>query len=254
MEFARENITGELSAEAVNVHLHEVSKIYRLRNGQRVVLDNVTFSFPRGMNIAVLGLNGAGKSTLIRLIAGAEEPTSGRILRYSRVSWPLGFSGGFAGSMTGRENVRFVARIYGRDEEEVEDFVRAFADIGEHYFMPVKTYSSGMRARLAFGVSMAIDFECYLVDEILAVGDAVFRQRCEEMFTDKLQEADIIMVAHSPRLLRRYCNAAAILDGGRLTFYPDLEEGVEAYDELIRQRQAQGAMRRRPRGRRNPPA
>ena len=220
-----------------NVSLVNVTKHYRLRNSTRVVLDRVSFNFPRGRNVAVLGLNGAGKSTLIRLIAGSEEPTSGRIIRHVRVSWPLGFSGGFAGSMTGKENVRFVARIYGRDVAEVEEFVRAFADIGEHYFMPVRTYSSGMRARLAFGLSMAIDFDCYLVDEILAVGDAVFRQRCEEMFASKLQKSDILMVAHSPALLRKYCDAAAILMDGRLRYYPDLEEGIAEYGRLIRDRQ-----------------
>ncbi len=220
-----------------NVRLFEVTKRYRLRKGQRTILDHVTFDFPRGRNIAILGLNGAGKSTLIRLIASAEEPTSGRIERYVRISWPLGFAGGYAGSMTGRENVRFVARIYGRDVDEVEDFVRAFADIGEHYFMPMRTYSSGMRARLAFGLSMAIDFDCYLVDEILAVGDAVFRQRCKEVFTKKLEHADMIMVAHSPALLRTYCDAAAILLDGQLRYFDDLEEGIAAYTHLIRERQ-----------------
>jgi len=219
------------------VRLENVSKHYRLRNASKVVLDNVTFGFPQGNNIAVLGLNGAGKSTLIRLIAGAEEPTSGRIIRNANISWPLGFSGGFAGSMTGKENVRFVARIYGRDVDEVEDFVRAFADIGEHYFMPVRTYSSGMRARLAFGVSMAIDFDCYLVDEILAVGDAVFRKRCEDMFSSKLKKSNIIMVAHAPSLLRKYCSSAAILIDGKLRYFPDLEEGIKAYNGIIKHKQ-----------------
>ena len=142
--------------------------------------------------------------------------------------------------MTGKENVRFVARIYGRDVEEVEDFVRAFADIGEHYFMPMKTYSSGMRARLAFGVSMAIDFDCYLVDEILAVGDAVFRRKCESVFATKLKHADIIMVAHNPNLLRKYCDAAAILQDGNLELYEDLEEGIRVYNEIIKRKQKQG--------------
>ena len=220
-----------------NVRLVEVTKRYQLRKGRKTVIDNVTFEFPRGRNIAILGLNGAGKSTLIRLIAGAEEPTSGRIERHVRISWPLGFAGGYAGSMTGRENVRFVARIYGREVDEVEDFVRSFADIGDHYFMPVRTYSAGMRARLAFGLSMAIDFDCYLVDEILAVGDAVFRQRCQEVFARKLEHADMIMVAHSPALLRSYCNAAAILLDGRLQYFDDLEQGITAYNRLIRERQ-----------------
>ena len=226
---------------SAHVILQNLTKRYRLRNKSKTILDGVSFTFPKGKSIAILGLNGAGKSTLIRLIAGAEEPTSGRIVRLSRISWPLGFSGGIAGSMTGKEGTRFVARIYGRDVEEVEDFVRSFADIGEHYLMPVKTYSSGMRARLAFGISMAIDFDCYLVDEILAVGDAVFRKKCEEVFASKLQKSDIIMVAHSPALLRKYCDAAAILQDGRLVFYPDLEDGIRAYNEMIRHKQQTNA-------------
>ncbi len=227
--------------ETYRVRLERVTKKYRLRGGMKVVLDDVSFSFPAGRRIAVLGLNGAGKSTLIRLIAGSEEPTAGRIQRRGRISWPLGFSGGFAGRMTGKESVRFVARIYGRDIDEVEDFVRAFADIGEHYFMPVQTYSSGMRARLAFGLSMAINFDCYLVDEILAVGDAVFRQRCAQVLSQRLKDADMIMVAHAPGLLRSYCDSAAILADGRLTFFDSLEDGIRAYKELIRLRQKQGA-------------
>lgn len=225
--------------ENMNVRLVNVTKSYRVRSGVKKVLDNVNFTFPRGVNIAVLGLNGAGKSTLIRLIAGAEEPTSGEIVRYRRTSWPLGFAGGFAGSMTGREGVRFIARIYGEDIDKVEDFVRGFADIGDHYFMPVKTYSSGMRARLAFGVSMAIDFDCYLVDEILAVGDMVFRQRCENMFATKLKNADIIMVAHSPALLKKYCQSAAILLDGRMEYFENIDDGIRVYNDMIKRMQDQ---------------
>ncbi len=228
----------DLNATNTHVLLNDVSKVYQLRHGKKIVLDHVNFRFPRGVNIAVLGLNGAGKSTLIRLIAGAEEPTGGDILRFTRISWPLGFSGGFAGSMTGKENVRFVARIYGQDVDAVEAFVQEFADIGEHYNMPVRTYSAGMRARLAFGVSMAIDFDCYLVDEILAVGDAVFRRKCENVFATKLKHADIIMVAHSPALLKKYCSAGAILRNGRLDYYEDLDEAIETYNEIIRAKQA----------------
>lgn len=220
-----------------NVTLDNVTKRYDLKGGTKIVLDNVSFSFPKGKSIAVLGLNGAGKSTLIRLIAGAEEPTSGHIHRFSRISWPLGFSGGIAGSMTGKEGTRFVARIYGKDIDEVEDFVKSFADIGKHYYMPVKTYSSGMRARLAFGISMAIDFDCYLVDEILAVGDAVFRKKCENVFADKLKYSDIIMVAHSPGLLRKYCDSAAILLEGKLRFFEDIEEGISTYNDIIKRKQ-----------------
>ena len=226
------------SMSHINVELVNVTKTYRLRKGYKTVLDNVTFSFPRGEKIAILGLNGAGKSTLIRLLAGAEDPTKGEIFRYRRLSWPLGFSGGFVGSMSGKENVRFIARIYGYDVEYVETFVRDFAEIGEHFFMPVKTYSSGMRARLAFGVSMAINFDCYLVDEILAVGDAAFRKKCEHVFSTKLKESDLIMVAHNPAMLKRFCTSAAILNDGRLLYFSDIDEGIAKYQEIIKQKQA----------------
>ncbi|WP_038035680.1 ABC transporter ATP-binding protein [Thermopetrobacter sp. TC1] len=223
-----------LQEKLLNVRLEGVTKKYKLRNGEKIVLDDITFDFPKGRSIAILGLNGAGKSTLIRLMAGAEEPTAGTITRYVRLSWPLGFSGGLAGSMTGKENARFVARIYGQDVQEVEEFVRDFAEIGEHYNMPVKTYSSGMRARLAFGLSMAIDFDCYLVDEILSVGDAVFRKKCQDVFSSKLKNADIIMVAHSASILERYCDSAAILLNGRLIYFKDIKEAIKEYNAYIK--------------------
>lgn len=175
------------------IELIGVSKSYKLKGVRKSILQDVSFNFPRDRNVAILGANGIGKSTLLRLIAGTEQPDSGRISKSISVSWPLGFSGGFNGSMTGLENIRFVARIYGEDTEAVIDYVREFSELGSSISLPIRTYSSGMKARLAFGLSMAIKFECYLVDEITAVGDPQFKRKSRDVFSSKLLNSQIIM-------------------------------------------------------------
>lgn len=209
-----------------------VSKSYPTSVGRRVILDQATFVLPRA-NIGILGGNGAGKSTLIRMIAGAELPDKGRILRMVKVSWPLGFSGGIHLAMTGLENLRFIARIYGEDIARVRDFVEEFTELGAYLSLPVSTYSSGMRAKLAFGISMAIDFDCYLVDEITAVGDKTFQERCRQAFADKRKNANVIIVSHSEATIRSYCEKVAILDSGRLEFFDDVEEAIDSYNEMV---------------------
>lgn len=209
-----------------------VTKAYKSREVTKVILDNLTMRFPDNRNIGILGHNGAGKSTLMRLLAGAELPNSGRIHRYVNMSWPLGFAGGFNGNMTGLENARFVARMYGEDPEEIIEFVQDFAELGPSLRLPIITYSSGMRARLAFGISMAIQFGCYLIDEITAVGDAKFKRKCAEVFEEKLQTSNIIMVSHSSGSLRKVCNAGCVLHEGHLVYYDDLEEAIAVHDEL----------------------
>ena len=207
-----------------------VQKRYRVREGHKVILSDLTMRFPR-RNIAILGENGAGKSTLMRMIAGSEHVDSGEIRRNTKVSFPLGFAGSFNGSLTGLENATFVARIYGQDTETVLDFVREFAELGDHLNMPVRTYSSGMRARLAFGVSLAVDFECYLVDEITAVGDSRFQKRSKAAFQTKLEKANIIMISHSTSTLRDYCDLGAVLHNGQLTLYDNLQEAVTQHEK-----------------------
>jgi capsular polysaccharide transport system ATP-binding protein len=215
------------------IRLQNVAKSYRLREGRKVVLRNITATFP-GTNVAILGANGAGKSTLLRLIAGTEPPDSGDILRQGRISWPLGFSGSFNGTMSGAENVRFVARIYGEDTERVLDFVEAFSELGEFFRMPVSSYSSGMRARLAFGVSMAVAFDYYLVDEITAVGDDKFRQKCLTTFKEKLANSGIIMISHSKATLKQYCQVGAVLHQGELTMFDDLNEAIALHEQHMK--------------------
>ena len=184
------------------IELDGISKAYTLKGVKKVLFQDLSFTFPTGRNVAIMGANGAGKSTLMKMIAGSEMPDSGRVLRHGRISWPLGFTGGFNGTMTGLENVRFVSRIYGQDTERVIEQVQDFAELGPSLKLPIKTYSSGMRARLAFGLSMAIDFDCYLIDEITAVGDENFRKKSEQVFKEKLARSQIIMISHSHATIR----------------------------------------------------
>jgi capsular polysaccharide transport system ATP-binding protein len=215
------------------IELRHVTKAYQTTMGPNVVLDDVCVRFPPRESIGILGRNGAGKSTLLRIIGGAEMPDDGEIIRRGRVSWPIGFGGGFNGSLTGEENCRFVARIYGQDVDYVVDASRDFAEIGNYFFMPVRTYSSGMRARLAFGLSMAIDFDAYLVDEVTAVGDKNFRKKCREAFAERQQRAGLIMVSHSLNTLREYCRRCAVLEEGSLQMYDSVDEAAAAHEERM---------------------
>ena len=208
-----------------------VSKSYKLQGVRKTILSNFTFAFPEGRNIGIMGRNGAGKSTMVRLMAGTEPPDTGAVYRTSRVSWPLGFAGGFNGSMTGIENIRFVSRIYGQDTEKVIAYVTEFAELGASLRLPIKTYSNGMRARLAFGLSMAIDFDVYLIDEITAVGDQNFKKKSQAVFKDKLASSQIIMVSHSALTIRQYCDCGLLLDRGEVRFYDDVSDLLAAYKE-----------------------
>lgn len=210
------------------IELQSVSKTYSLKGVKKRVLDRLTFAFP-DRNIAILGPNGVGKSTLMRLISGAEEPDEGRIIRHGRVSWPLGFSGGFNGSMTGLENIRFVARVYGEDTEAVISYVREFAELGPSLNLPIRTYSSGMKARLAFGMSMAIHFDCYLIDEITAVGDEKFKKKSRTVFHDKLPTARVVMISHSMSQIRDYCDCGILLTHEGISYFDDVDDLIAMY-------------------------
>ncbi|MFV0476116.1 MAG: ABC transporter ATP-binding protein [Pikeienuella sp.] len=212
------------------IELINLSKSYRRASSRKVIVDDVTLTIPRGRSLGLLGRNGAGKSTLLRMIAGTVEPDSGRIVRRASVSWPLGFAGSFHGMLSGAQNVRFVARIYGSDADALIDYVADFAELGDALYMPVNTYSSGMRARLAFGVSMGIAFDYYLVDETTAVGDANFKKKCRAVFAERLSNSDVIMVSHSMSTLLDYCKAGAVLEDGRLTYYENIEDAIKAHD------------------------
>lgn len=200
--------------------------------GNKQVLVGVNVQVNRGDRLALLGRNGAGKTTLIKLIGGVEMPNSGQIHRKMKVSWPLGFAGGFQGSLTGLDNARFIARIYGRDYADMKAFVEDFTEIGSQLRMPVKTYSSGMRARLAFALSLAIEFDCYLIDEIILVGDQNFQRKCHYELFEKRQDRSMILASHSPEFVREYCNKAFLINKGLGIVYEDVGLAVDAYSAL----------------------
>jgi len=214
------------------LELKDVVKGYHTHGVYRPVLKGIDIAFPRGKSVGILGRNGAGKSTLLRLIAGSEDPDSGEVRLHGRVSWPLGFTGGFNGSLSGEENCRFVARVYGQDLDYVTAFALDFSELGDYFYAPVRTYSSGMRARLAFGLSMAIEFDAYLVDEVTAVGDAPFRKKCRRAFRERRKRASLIMVSHNIKTLTKNCDHCAVLKGGYLTLYDTVMEAVDAAKEL----------------------
>tara|TARA_Y100000780_G_scaffold188700_1_gene175820 strand:+ start:260 stop:913 length:654 start_codon:yes stop_codon:yes gene_type:complete len=216
------------------IRFKNVSKHFKTQKHKKIILDHVDFEFDSNYSYGVLGVNGAGKSTTLRMIAGTMLPNSGTIKKSIRVSWPLGFASGFNALLTGKENVQFVARAYGEDVVRVLRFVEDFAEIGDYINAPVRTYSSGMTARLAFGLSMAVEFECYLVDEITAVGDARFQQRCKTAFASRRKSANVIMVSHSMKTIEEFCDRGVLLVDGRMILYDNVEQAVAAYYRLNR--------------------
>ncbi len=210
--------------------LKNVSKIYRTRSGSRRVLDNVNLSVGYGEKIGILGANGAGKSTLIRLISGVEQPTAGFLQRDMRISWPLAFGGGFQGSLTGMDNIKFICRVYGAEFHRAMKYVEEFSELGIYLREPVKKYSSGMRSRLAFGISMAIEFDCFLIDEIVAVGDARFQAKSNVELFEKRKDRSLIMVSHLEHHIRQYCERVCVLSGGSLIEFSTVDEAYAFYN------------------------
>lgn len=211
------------------IELSNVTKAYSTSAGSTPILTGVDMHLERGDSIGILGRNGAGKSTLLRIIGGAELPDSGTVERTMSVSWPLAFAGGFQSSLTGADNVRFICRVYGVDPEACMGYVEDFTELGIYLHEPVRTYSSGMRARLAFASSMVVEFDCYLIDEIVAVGDSRFQAKCrEELFVKRADRARII-VSHDAGYIRDHCNRAAVLLGGKLVHFDSVDDAFEAY-------------------------
>jgi capsular polysaccharide transport system ATP-binding protein len=211
------------------IEMRQVTKKYPTRHGTTTVLKDVDLVVQRGDKLGILGRNGAGKSTLIRLLSGAERPTTGSVVRGMTVSWPLAFSGGFQGSLTGLDNLRFIGRIYGVDPEAMLPFVEDFSELGSKLREPLKTYSTGMRAKFAFALSMAIEFDCYLIDEVIAVGDARFRAKCEEELFDKRRDRAMLIVSHAPEQIRAHCKKIFVMDEGRLSKVDSLDEAYAVY-------------------------
>ncbi|MBS6359625.1 ABC transporter ATP-binding protein [Burkholderia sp.] len=212
------------------IELVNICKKYEVRDGKRTVLSEINCTIERGEHVGILGKNGAGKSTLIRLISGTELPTSGQIKRGMSVSWPLAFSGGFQGSLTGLDNLRFICRVYNTSYQKALPFVEEFTELGKYLREPVKRYSNGMRAKLAFAMSMAVEFDCFLIDEVIAVGDSEFQRKCHtELFGRRANRA-MIMVSHDPHMIREHCSKAYVLDSGELKYFPDVDSAYSYYE------------------------
>lgn len=214
--------------------LRNLTKTFRAAGQKKTVARGINAVFPTGVSVGLLGRNGAGKSTMLRMIAGLSSPTSGEILTDGRISYPVGLASSMHPDMTGAQNALFVARIYEADTDEMVKFVQDFADLGPHFHMPVRTYSSGMRGRLSFGINMALDFDTYLVDEITAAGDASFREKSNAIFLDRINARSAIYVSHSTEQIRKTCTAGAVLEQGRLTYYADVNEAIAHHDRNMK--------------------
>ena len=212
------------------ISLKNVAKMYQTHQGRRTVLENINLNIARGEKIGILGRNGAGKSTLIRLISGAELPTSGHIKRDMSISWPLAFGGAFQSGLTGLDNLRFICRIYNSPIDSAVAYVEEFSELGSYLREPVRKYSSGMRARLAFAISMAIEFDCFLIDEVIAVGDSRFHEKCRTELFEKRKDRAMIIVSHDPSYIHTHCNRGIVLLNGRLQCFPNVSEAIEFYE------------------------
>jgi capsular polysaccharide transport system ATP-binding protein len=213
-----------------------VHKRYQTDHGPgKWVLQGVNFTIPRNLSVGLIGANGAGKSTLLRIIGGVDQPNKGRVERHCRVSWPMGFGGGLQGSLTGRQNAKFVCRIHGH-EDDIADrlaFIQDFAEIGAAFDEPVKTYSSGMRARLQFGMSLAFDFDMYISDEVTSTGDAAFKSKAVAAFKKLVDKASLIMVSHGSGTLRQFCSAGIWINDGKAYWFDQIDDALKAYKDSL---------------------
>jgi len=216
------------------IRFDNLTKSFQVRGQRKVVIDNLNVTLPTGKSLALLGRNGAGKSTLMQIIAGTMPPDSGEVVSDGSISWPVGFGGSFHRELTGAQNVRFIARIYGVDTAELEEFVRDFAQLGPHFFMPVRSYSSGMKSRLAFGMSMGIRFDTYLVDEVTAVGDAAFKRKSRAVFAERMRDSSAVLVSHEMGQLREFCDAGIVLEKGQIQYFDNLDEAIATHEENMR--------------------
>ncbi|WP_282096423.1 ABC transporter ATP-binding protein [Epibacterium ulvae] len=216
------------------IRFENLTKSFWLRGERKTIIDNLNLTLPTGSSLALLGRNGAGKSTLLQIIAGTLRPDYGQVVTDGSISWPVGLAASFHRDLTGAENVRFIARVYGVDTDDLVAFVGEFAELGKFYHMPMRGYSSGMRSRLTFGASMGIRFDTYLVDEVTAVGDAAFKRKSRALFSDRMRHSSAIVVNHSMAQLREFCNAGLVLEQGRVRYFADLDEAIEEHLRLMK--------------------
>jgi capsular polysaccharide transport system ATP-binding protein len=215
------------------IRLENLTKRFKLKNGSyKYVLKDINYTFEEGVNTGILGQNGTGKSTLLKLLCGSINPSSGRIERDSSISWPVGFSGFVLGNLTGYQNLRFISRIYRSDYRRDKKFVEEFTELGDYLNEPVKTYSSGMKSKLNFALSMSIGFDFYLIDEAFSVGDAAFKKKGEELFRERLKTSTVIVVSHSISRIKKLCQQAIVLDNGGFSTFSTMSEAIERYETL----------------------
>lgn len=217
------------------ISLNNVTKYFLTKSGKQFILKNVTMTIPSAKNIGILGRNGAGKSTFMRMLGQIEFPNSGVISSPNTFSWPLGLRGGFVGNMTGKENVKFVCRLYGKNRSEIRqilDYVYDFSELGKYFDMPIKTYSSGMKSRLSFGLSLSFDFDYMIIDETLSVGDARFRKKSKESLMKKIETCNVLLVSHDMKTLRDICDVGIVVDGGQIRYYDNINDAIEQYAEI----------------------
>lgn len=223
-----------MNVETGMIELRNLTKWYPSPKGRRYVFRDLNFVFPDSANIGLIGRNGAGKSTLMRLLGGIDTPNEGAVVSDANISWPVGLGGGFQGSLSARQNAQFVCRVYGATGAEMRrkiDWIEKFAEIGEYFDLPVRSYSSGMRSRVAFGLSMAFDFDYYLIDEVMATGDAQFKTKSQAVIRERLAKSNLILVSHSMTDIRKYCDVVVFVDRGRAMLFEDVSKGIAAYME-----------------------
>ncbi len=216
------------------IEFRDISKGFWVKGEYYPVIRDLNLTLPSGKSLALLGRNGAGKSTLLNMVSGNMRPDTGDIISDGSISFTVGYAGSFHGDMTGVQNTRFVARVYGVDTDELVDFVEDFAEIGKHFHMPLRTYSSGMKSRLAFGVSMGIKFDTYLIDEATATGDKRFKVKSKNVFRARMSEASAIMVSHSMADIRNFCDAGLVLHDGQIEVFDDVEDAIERHEALMK--------------------
>jgi len=219
------------------IELHNVTKYYQTANEKKYILNNVSQIIPSGVNVGILGRNGAGKSTLLRMLGGIDFPNEGLITSPNSFSWPMGLAGGFQGSMTGRQNVKFVCRIYGKSEYEIQNAiekVKEFAEIGDYFDMPIKSYSSGMKSRLSFGLSLVFDFDYLIIDETLSVGDKNFQDKSKKALRKKIENCNVLLVSHSMPILKELCDAGIVVHGGQMHYCDDINDAISTYNKINR--------------------
>jgi len=217
------------------ISLENVSKFFKTKQGKKYILKDVSLNLPSNKNIGILGRNGTGKSTIMRMLGQIDFPNRGNIISTKSFSWPLGLSGGFVGNMTGRANVKFVCRLYGKSKKEIQEtinYVKVFSELDDYFDMPIKTYSSGMKSRLSFGLSLSFDFDYLLIDETLSVGDAKFRKKSKEALLKKIETCNVLLVSHDMSTLKDICDSGIVVNKGEIFYFEDINNAIEEYIKI----------------------